>query len=195
MSAVSGPPQLDLLKALGDNTRYAIYLELARSARPLATADISASLALHPNTVRPHLERMREAGLLRQGGGLGLRRCGGFLRDRATVIRIGLGEVVEATLLHQHPSAAEPQADADRNQHGARTDRGQSLPHGAESIGTTSPRVERRPLLSARNQGRTRVPGEMGTCCFYNTFGNLDPELPAAPQDVGKSDGPYLRPG
>ncbi len=58
------PPQLDLLKALGDNTRYAIYLELARSARPLATADISESLHLHPNTVRPHLERMREAGLL-----------------------------------------------------------------------------------------------------------------------------------
>jgi predicted ArsR family transcriptional regulator len=62
--ALSGPPQLDLLKALGDNTRYAIYLELARSARPLATADISESLDLHPNTVRPHLERMREAGLL-----------------------------------------------------------------------------------------------------------------------------------
>ena len=63
-SAMPGPPQLDLLKALGDNTRYAIYLELARSARPLATADISESLDLHPNTVRPHLERMREAGLL-----------------------------------------------------------------------------------------------------------------------------------
>ncbi len=63
-SSVPGPPQLDLLKALGDNTRYAIYLELARSARPLATADISESLDLHPNTVRPHLERMREAGLL-----------------------------------------------------------------------------------------------------------------------------------
>lgn len=58
------PPQLDLLKALGDNTRYAIYLELARSPRPLATADISESLGLHANTVRPHLERMREAGLL-----------------------------------------------------------------------------------------------------------------------------------
>jgi len=67
-----GPPQLDLLKALGDNTRYAIYLELARSARPLATADISESLALHPNTVRPHLERMREAGLLAvEAGGRG----------------------------------------------------------------------------------------------------------------------------
>ena len=58
------PGRLDVLKALGDNTRYAIYLELARSASPLATADIAASLELHPNTVRPHLERMRDVGLL-----------------------------------------------------------------------------------------------------------------------------------
>jgi predicted ArsR family transcriptional regulator len=58
------PVNLDVLKALGDNTRYAIYLELARSPRPLATADIADSLQLHANTVRPHLERMREAGLL-----------------------------------------------------------------------------------------------------------------------------------
>jgi predicted ArsR family transcriptional regulator len=57
-------PRLDLLKALGDNTRYAIYLELARSPKPLATADIAESLGLHANTVRPHLERMREVGLL-----------------------------------------------------------------------------------------------------------------------------------
>jgi len=57
-------PRLDLLKALGDNTRYAIYLELARSPQPLATADIAESLGLHVNTVRPHLERMREIGLL-----------------------------------------------------------------------------------------------------------------------------------
>jgi predicted ArsR family transcriptional regulator len=52
------------LKALGDNTRYAIYLELARSPRPLSTADIADSLDLHVNTVRPHLERMRDVGLL-----------------------------------------------------------------------------------------------------------------------------------
>jgi len=58
------PSQLDVLKALGDNTRYAIYLELARSSRPLATADIADTLDLHPNTVRPHLERMREVGVL-----------------------------------------------------------------------------------------------------------------------------------
>ena len=63
-AAPVGAPRLAVLKALGDNTRYAIYLELARSARPLATAEIAETLDLHPNTVRPHLERMREVGLL-----------------------------------------------------------------------------------------------------------------------------------
>src|SRR5918998_1164960 len=58
------PPRLAVLKALGDNTRYAIYLELARSASPRSTADIAETLGLHPNTVRPHLERMRDVGLL-----------------------------------------------------------------------------------------------------------------------------------
>lgn len=56
--------RLSLFKALGDNTRYAIYLELARSALPRATAEVAEVLGLHPNTVRPHLERMREVGLL-----------------------------------------------------------------------------------------------------------------------------------
>lgn len=55
---------LDVFKVLGDNTRYAIYLELARSPRPLVTAEIAETLGLHPNTVRPHLERMREVGLV-----------------------------------------------------------------------------------------------------------------------------------
>ena len=57
-------PRLDLLKALGDNTRYAIYLEIARSPVPLTTTMVSEALDLHPNTVRPHLERMRDVGLL-----------------------------------------------------------------------------------------------------------------------------------
>src|SRR5262245_42193913 len=57
-------PRLDLLKALGDNTRYAIYLELARSPLPLTTAEVADVLGLHVNTVRPHLERMRDVGLL-----------------------------------------------------------------------------------------------------------------------------------
>ena len=56
--------RLPVFKALGDNTRYAIYLELARSSVPLSTADLAEALDLHPNTVRPHLERMRDIGLL-----------------------------------------------------------------------------------------------------------------------------------
>ncbi len=59
-----GLTRLAVLKALGDNTRYAIYLELARSQAPRSTADVAETLGLHPNTVRPHLERMREVGLL-----------------------------------------------------------------------------------------------------------------------------------
>jgi predicted ArsR family transcriptional regulator len=62
-----GLPRLDVLKALGDNTRYAIYLELVRSPKPLSTADVAETLELHPNTVRPHLERMRDVGLLEVG--------------------------------------------------------------------------------------------------------------------------------
>lgn len=56
--------RLAVLKALGDNTRYAIYLELARAQSPRSTSEIADTLGLHPNTVRPHLERMREVGLL-----------------------------------------------------------------------------------------------------------------------------------
>ena len=60
----TGQQRLALLKTLGDNTRYAIYLELARSAAPRSTAEVAETLDLHPNTVRPHLERMRDVGLL-----------------------------------------------------------------------------------------------------------------------------------
>lgn len=63
-ATTSGTPRLEILKTLGDNTRYAIYLEMARAPRPLATAEIAETLNLHPNTVRPHLERMRDLGLL-----------------------------------------------------------------------------------------------------------------------------------
>ncbi|MGH9226831.1 MAG: helix-turn-helix transcriptional regulator [Acidimicrobiales bacterium] len=63
-AASTGAVRLAILKALGDNTRYAIYLELARSQAPRSTSEIADTLGLHPNTVRPHLERMREVGLL-----------------------------------------------------------------------------------------------------------------------------------
>jgi predicted ArsR family transcriptional regulator len=64
MAADGASGRLDLLKTLGDNTRYAIYLELARSPRPLSTSEVAETLDLHANTVRPHLERMRDVGLL-----------------------------------------------------------------------------------------------------------------------------------
>ena len=57
----------DLLKVLGDSTRQSIYLELAASPRPLTITDLAEALDLHPNTVRPHLDRMREVGRHRPG--------------------------------------------------------------------------------------------------------------------------------
>ena len=56
--------RLAVYKALGDDTRFALYSELAASRVPLTTSDLARRLGLHPNTVRPHLERMRDAGLL-----------------------------------------------------------------------------------------------------------------------------------
>lgn len=56
--------RLEVLKALADTTRHAIYVEIARAPRPMSTAELAERLDLHTNTVRPHLERMREVGLL-----------------------------------------------------------------------------------------------------------------------------------
>jgi predicted ArsR family transcriptional regulator len=56
--------QLGVLKALGDETRYAMYEELARSTAALSAADLAERLGIHANTVRLHLERLREVGLV-----------------------------------------------------------------------------------------------------------------------------------
>ena len=53
-----------LHRALGDPTRYAIAQALARSRQPLSVRELADALELHPNTVRPHLEQMREVGLV-----------------------------------------------------------------------------------------------------------------------------------
>jgi predicted ArsR family transcriptional regulator len=55
---------LPVFKALGDDTRFAIYQELARSTASCSASDLAERLNLHPNTVRPHLDRMKEAGLV-----------------------------------------------------------------------------------------------------------------------------------
>ncbi len=56
--------QLGVLKALGDETRYAMYQELARSTAALSANDLAERLGIHANTVRLHLERLREVGLV-----------------------------------------------------------------------------------------------------------------------------------
>jgi predicted ArsR family transcriptional regulator len=54
----------EVLKALGDETRYAMYRELAASTTPLSAQELADALGLHANTVRLHLERLRDAGLV-----------------------------------------------------------------------------------------------------------------------------------
>src|SRR5471030_708940 len=55
---------LAVLKALGDETRFSMYQELASSTAALTATELAERLGLHPNTVRLHLERLREAGLV-----------------------------------------------------------------------------------------------------------------------------------
>ncbi|MBM3675922.1 MAG: helix-turn-helix transcriptional regulator, partial [Actinobacteria bacterium] len=54
----------EVCKALGDETRFELYRRLAASPRPLAVSALAEACGLHPNTVRVHLDRMREAGLV-----------------------------------------------------------------------------------------------------------------------------------
>jgi predicted ArsR family transcriptional regulator len=55
---------LEIHKALADNTRYRLYRHLRLVGRPVSVREMAARLSLHPNTLRPHLRRLEEAGLL-----------------------------------------------------------------------------------------------------------------------------------
>jgi predicted ArsR family transcriptional regulator len=61
--------RLVVLKALADDSRYAIFAELGRADRALSTVELAQRLDLHPNTVRLHLERLRDAGLVHSSTG------------------------------------------------------------------------------------------------------------------------------
>jgi predicted ArsR family transcriptional regulator len=56
--------RLSLFRLLADRSRYAIYQLVAQAQQPLSTTEIADRLDLHTNTVRLHLEKMREAGLV-----------------------------------------------------------------------------------------------------------------------------------
>ncbi|MGZ4694208.1 MAG: helix-turn-helix transcriptional regulator [Acidimicrobiales bacterium] len=133
-------PRLDILKALGDNTRYAIYLELARSPIPLSTAEVADVLDLHVNTVRPHLERMRDVGLLdvrsEASGGVG--RPHHLYSIAADAPSLGLEPspfpMLARVLLaaaHESGIEAEDLADAGRDQ--GRSD-ARGWPEGSDAI-------------------------------------------------------------
>src|SRR3954453_6505441 len=55
---------LAVLKALRDETRFSMYQELASSTAPVTASQLADRLGIHANTVRLHLERLREAGLV-----------------------------------------------------------------------------------------------------------------------------------
>ena len=61
---MSDPTTPEVHKALADDTRYRLYRYLGLSGRPVSVRELSKRLSLHPNTVRPHLRRLEEAGLV-----------------------------------------------------------------------------------------------------------------------------------
>ena len=55
---------LEIHKALADDTRYRLYRYVGLAGRPVSIREMSRRLSLHPNTLRPHLRRLEEAGLV-----------------------------------------------------------------------------------------------------------------------------------
>jgi predicted ArsR family transcriptional regulator len=65
----------EIHKALADDTRFRLYRYVRLAGRPVSVPEMSARLSLHANTIRPHLRRLEEAGLvtheIRKGGSAG----------------------------------------------------------------------------------------------------------------------------
>src|ERR687885_1514890 len=55
---------LEVHKVLADDTRFRLYRYLGLSGRPVSVRELSHRLSLHPNTLRPHLRRLEEVGLV-----------------------------------------------------------------------------------------------------------------------------------
>ncbi|MDP9330841.1 MAG: helix-turn-helix domain-containing protein [Actinomycetota bacterium] len=58
------PAPIEVHKALADDTRHRLYRYLQLSGRPVSVRELSVRLSLHPNTLRPHLRRLQDAGLV-----------------------------------------------------------------------------------------------------------------------------------
>jgi predicted ArsR family transcriptional regulator len=64
VKASSRNEAFQVIKALADETRFEIYCKLQDSPTPLSVQEIAAKMGLHPNTVRPHLDRLKDSGLV-----------------------------------------------------------------------------------------------------------------------------------
>lgn len=58
------PTSLDVHKALADDTRFRLYRYLRLSGRSVSVRELATRLSLHPNTLRPHLRRLEDVGLV-----------------------------------------------------------------------------------------------------------------------------------
>ncbi len=56
---------LKVSKALGDETRLAIYRFLTTRQRPVTVAEVAKEFSIHPNAARTHLAKLEDAGLAR----------------------------------------------------------------------------------------------------------------------------------
>jgi predicted ArsR family transcriptional regulator len=75
MAGMPSAKSQEIHKALADDTRFRLYRYIGLAGRPVSVVEISRRLSLHPNTIRPHLRRLEEAGLVshevRKGGSAG----------------------------------------------------------------------------------------------------------------------------
>lgn len=58
------PDILDISKALGEETRFAIFCQIAGAESPLTVKDLVAIFGMHHSAIRIHLNRLEESGLI-----------------------------------------------------------------------------------------------------------------------------------
>jgi predicted ArsR family transcriptional regulator len=64
MAREVGTTPIEVHKALADETRFRLHRYLRLSGRAVSVRELSARLSLHPNTLRPHLRRLEDVGLV-----------------------------------------------------------------------------------------------------------------------------------
>lgn len=52
------------IRALADQTRFNIFSIVSNSHSPIGTAELAEAVELHPNTIRPHIQKLEEVGLI-----------------------------------------------------------------------------------------------------------------------------------